>query len=217
MSESKEPIRVLVVDDHPIVRQGLRSLLSNYADLLVVGEADQLRQAVETACHRQVDVVLLDIRLSGATGIEVARALRAEAPQARIIMLTSYDDDDYLIGALDAGACGYLLKSVSDESLVSAIRAVHRGERLISPTLLDRMVQQFADARRLQVRRESGLSDEDIRVLALIAAGAANEEIGAALNWSMASVKRKLQRIFEVMGVAGRAQAAAEAVRRGLV
>jgi DNA-binding NarL/FixJ family response regulator len=216
MDTSSRPIRILVVDDHPIVRQGLRSLLSTYADMQIVAEAEQQRQALEAAQQHRPDVVLLDIRLPGTSGIEVARMLRREVPEARIIILTSYDNDDYLIGALQAGASGYLLKSVSDESLVSAIRAVHRGERLISPSLLDRVLQQFTELRRSQVRQDTGLSDEDIRVLGLIAAGASNEEIGAALNWSIASVKRKMQHIFERLGVTSRAQAAAEAVRRGL-
>ncbi|MGH2409050.1 MAG: response regulator [Chloroflexota bacterium] len=216
MEERGEPIRILVVDDHPIVRQGLRSLLANYPDMLIVGEAEQLRQAVETALWRQPDVVLLDIRLSGTTGIEVARALRREVPSARVIMLTSYDNDEYLVDAIQAGAVGYLLKSVSDDRLVSAIRAAYRGDRLISPSLLNHVLQQFAEMRHSQARQESGLSDEDVRVLALIASGAGNEEIGVALNWSMASVKRKLQHIFGLLGVSSRAQAAAEAVRRGL-
>lgn len=205
MSTEGEPIRILVVDDHPIVRQGLGSLLANYPDLLIVGEAEQLRQAVETAQARQPDVVLLDIRLADTTGIEVARALHREVPNARVIMLTSYDNDEYLVDALQAGAIGYLLKSVSDDRLVSAIRAAYRGDRLINPSLLNHVLQQFAEMRHSQARQEIGLSDEDIRVLGLIAGGASNEEIVAALNWSTASVKRKLQHIFESLGVGGRA------------
>lgn len=205
MSTEGEPIRILVVDDHPIVRQGLRSLLANYPDLLIVGEAEQLRQAVETAQARQPDVVLLDIRLADTTGIEVARALHREVPNARVIMLTSYDNDEYLVDALQAGAIGYLLKSVSDDRLVSAIRAAYQGDRLINPSLLNHVLQQFAEMRHSQARQEIGLSDEDIRVLGLIAGGASNEEIVAALNWSTASVKRKLQHIFESLGVGGRA------------
>jgi DNA-binding NarL/FixJ family response regulator len=184
--------------------------------MLIVAEAEQQRQAIESAQKHQPDVVLLDIRLPGGTGIEAARALRRHAPSARIIMLTSYDDDEYLYGALEAGASGYLLKSASDETLIAAIRAVQRGERLITPSLMDRMIQQFAHLRRSQVKQETGLSDEDIEVLSMIAAGASNEEIGASLNWSTASVKRKVQHIFECLGVTTRAQAAAEAVRRGL-
>src|SRR5438045_3278353 len=122
MEQGNRSIRILVVDDHPIVRQGLRSLLSNYPDMLIVAEAEHQRQALAAAREHLPDVVLLDIRLPGATGIEVARILRQEVPEARIIILTSYDNDEYLIGALQAGASGYLLKSVSDESLVSAIR-----------------------------------------------------------------------------------------------
>jgi DNA-binding NarL/FixJ family response regulator len=184
--------------------------------MLIVAEAEHQRQAIEAAQKHQPDVVLLDIRLPGGTGIDVARALRLHTPDARIIMLTSYDNDEYLYGALEAGASGYLLKSASDEVLIAAIRAVQRGERLITPSLMDRMIEQFTQLRRSKVRQGTGLSDEDIEVLGMIAAGASNEEIGAALNWSMASVKRKVQHIFERLGVTTRAQAAAEAVRRGL-
>lgn len=216
MDERREPIRILVVDDHPIVRQGLRSLLSSYADLQIVAEAEQQRQALEAAKRHRPDVALLDIRLAGSSGIELARSLRRDLPGIRIIMLTSYDNDEYLAGALHAGADGYLLKSASDEMLVSSIRAVHRGERLISPTLLDRMLRQFAEMRQSQVQREAGMSDEDMQVLQLIAAGASNDDISTSLNWSKTSVKRKVQHIFERLGVTTRAQAAAEAVRRGL-
>lgn len=217
MSSASQPIRILVVDDHPIVRQGVRSLLSTYPDVQIVAEADNPRHALEAALHHRPDVVLLDIRLPGATGIEVTRRLRESLPHVRIILLTSYDDDEYLIGAVQAGAHGYLLKSVSDDMLLWAIRAVHRGERLLSPDLLDRVLRQFAESRRSQIQGEIGLGDEDIRVLHMLADGASNDTIGVALNWSKTSVKRKVQHIFDRLGVTTRAQAAAEAVRRGLI
>ena len=217
MDASPRPIRILIVDDHPVVRQGLRSLLSNHADLQIIAEAGQAQQAFAAIKQDSPDIVLLDIRLPGMTGIEVARQIHRDYPQIRIIMLTSYDDDEYLVGALQAEAQAFLLKSVSDETLVWTIRAVHRGERLISPELLDRMLRQFAQVRYQQIQQEVGLSDQDIQVLQRVAAGASNEEIAKELGWSRASIKRKVQHIFDQLGVMTRAQAAAEAVRRGLV
>jgi DNA-binding NarL/FixJ family response regulator len=217
MDTPRQPIRILIVDDHPVVRQGLRSLLSNHADLQIIAEAEHAQQALAAVKQDCPDIVLLDIRLPGITGIEVARQIHREYPQTRIIMLTSYDDDEYLIGALQADARAYLLKSVSDETLVWTIRAVHRGERLISPELLERMLRQFAQVRFQQIQQEVGLSDQDIQVLQRMAAGASNEEIARELGWSKASIKRKVQHIFDQLGVMTRAQAAAEAVRRGLV
>lgn len=216
LKQESHPIRILVVDDHPIVRQGLRSLLSAYADLQIVAEAGNPQQALEAADLYQPDVVLLDVRLPGASGVEVARQLRRERPTANVILLTSFDDDDYLRGALDAGVRGYLLKSVSDDRIVWSIRAVYRGERLISPELMDRMLSQFSQTRASQIQAEVGLSEQDVAVLRRMAAGASNDEIGLELGWSKASVKRKVQRIFDQLGVTTRAQAAAEAVRRGL-
>jgi DNA-binding NarL/FixJ family response regulator len=199
------------------VRQGLRSLLSNHADLQIVAEAGQAQEAFAAVKQENIDIVLLDIRLPGMTGIEVARQIHRDYPHIRIIMLTSYDDDEYLVGALQAEAQAYLLKSVSDDTLVWTIHAVHRGERLISPELLERMLRQFAQVRYQQIQQEVGLSDQDIQVLQRVAAGASNEEIAKELGWSRASIKRKVQHIFDQLGVMTRAQAAAEAVRRGLV
>ncbi|HEY7126777.1 MAG TPA: response regulator transcription factor [Ktedonobacterales bacterium] len=217
MDNSRPPIRILVVDDHPVVRQGLRSLLSGHPDLQIVAETAHAQEALAAARQESPDVVLLDIRLPGATGVEVARQLQRDFPEMRIIMLTSYDDDEYLIGAMQAGAQAYLLKSVSDETLVWTIRAVHRGERLISPQLLDRMLRQFAQVRNHQIQQETGLSDQDLQVLQRVVAGASNNEIARELGWSKASIKRKVQHIFDQLGVMTRTQAAAEAVRRGLV
>jgi two-component system response regulator DevR len=217
MENSRSPIRILVVDDHPVVRQGLRSLLSGHSDLQIVAEASHAQEALAAARQESPDVVLLDIRLPGATGVEVARQLQRDFPDMHLIMLTSYDDDEYLVGAMQAGAQAYLLKSVSDETLVWTIRAVSRGERLISPELLDRMLRQFAQVRYHQIQQEAGLSDQDLQVLHRVVAGASNDEIARELGWSKASIKRKVQHIFDQLGVMSRTQAAAEAVRRGLV
>lgn len=210
-------IRVMVVDDHPIVRQGVRSLLSNYSDLMLVGEADGSLSALDLAERVAPDVILLDIRMPGTSGVETARRLCRQCPEAKILMLTSFDDQEYVAGALQAGAHGYILKSASDEMLVSAVRAVYRGERVLSPTVMDRVVHEFAEYSRERASRASGLSDDERRILRLLTAGASNPKIAAELYLSETTVKRKLQDIFEKLGVATRAQAAAEAVRRGLV
>ncbi len=210
-------IRVLVVDDHPLVRQGVRSLLSNYPDLALVGEAEDAAGALRLAEAAAPDVILLDIRMPGMGGVETARLLSRQQPAAKILMLTSFDDQEYVTGALQAGAHGYLLKSISDETLVSAVRAVYRGERVLSPAVMDRVVQQFTEYSRERALHDAGLSDDEGRILALLVAGASNPKIAAQLYLSETTVKRKLQDIFEKLGVSTRAQVAAEAVRRGLV
>jgi DNA-binding NarL/FixJ family response regulator len=210
-------IRVLVVDDHPLVRQGVRSLLSNYADLVLVGEAEDAAGALREAETTTPDVILLDIRMPGMGGVETARLLSRLQPAAKILMLTSFDDEEYVTGALQVGAHGYLLKSVSDEMLASAVRAVYRGERVLSPAVMDQVVQQFTEYSRERALHDAGLSDDEGRILALLVAGASNPKIAAQLYLSETSVKRKLQDIFEKLGVGTRAQLAAEAVRRGLV
>lgn len=212
-----ERIRVMVVDDHPVVRQGLRSLLSNYPDLILVGEAEGSPGALDLVERVAPDVILLDIRMPGTSGVETARLLCRQCPAAKILMLTSFDDQEYVAGALQAGAHGYILKSASDERLVSAVRAVYRGERVLSPTVMDRVVHEFTEYSRERAQRQTGLSDDERRILHMLAAGASNPKIAAEMYLSETTVKRKLQDIFEKLGVTTRAQAAAEAVRRGLV
>lgn len=210
------PIRILIVDDHPIVRQGLRSLLSNYPDMTLVGEADSAPAAVELARGAMPDVILLDIRMPGMSGVEAARLLSRQHPTAKILMLTSFDDEEYVTGALQAGAIGYVLKSASDETLAQAVRAVYRGERVLSPRVMNRVIEQFTDYSRERAIREIGLTDDEYRILGLLVAGASNPKIAAELHLSETTVKRKLQDVFEKLNVTTRAQAAAEAVRRGL-
>lgn len=210
------PIRILIVDDHPIVRQGLRSLLSNYPDMTLAGEADSAPAAVELARQTAPDVILLDIRMPGMSGVEAARILSRQHPTTKILMLTSFDDEEYVKGALQAGAIGYVLKSASDETLAQAVRAVYRGERVLSPRVIDRVVEQFTDYSRERAIRETGLTEDEYRILSLLVAGASNPKIAVELHLSETTVKRKLQDVFEKLSVTTRAQAAAEAVRRGL-
>ena len=211
------PIRVVIVDDHPIVRQGVRSVLANHADIQAVGEADNATSLFANLDSFAPDVILVDIRMPGQNGIEITQRLKREHPEFKVIVLTTYDDDEYLFGAMRAGADGYLLKSASHDVLADAIRQVSRGERMLSPGLVDKMMREFQELAKDKTRTESGLTDQELEVLKMIAAGATNKEIAEKLFWSEVTVKRKVQDILEKMGVANRAQAVAEAGKRGLL
>ena len=211
------PIQVLIVDDHHIVRQGVRSVLAIHADLHVIGEADgapSLFAFLETA---RPNVILLDIRMPGQNGIEVTQRLKRDFADIKVIILTTYEDDEFLFGALRAGADGYLLKSASPQVLADAIRKVARGERLLSSALVSKLMREFQELAQDKTRAESGLTDQELTVLRMIAAGATNKDIAEKVFWSEVTVKRKVQDILEKMGVANRAQAVAEAAKRGLL
>ncbi|MFQ5593825.1 MAG: response regulator [Anaerolineae bacterium] len=212
-----ERIRILIADDHPIVRQGIRSLLTQYGDLEVAGEAASGPAVLEQVAQIQPDVVLLDVRMAGANGIEIARQLRRERPETRIIILTTYDDEEYLFGALQVGAHAYLLKDVSLDTLPAAIRAVHQGERLLSPLLVDNVLREFQSLATEKLRRDAGLSNEEQRILQLVAEGATNREIAEQLFWSEVTVKKKLQEVLEKLNAANRTHAVVKAIRQGLI
>jgi len=210
-------IRVLIVDDHPIVRQGVRSVLANHSDIEVVGEAEGAASLFANMPLLKPDVVLLDIRMPGQSGIEITQRLKREHPQVKVILLSTYDDEEFLFGALRAGAEGYLLKSASNDVLASSIRQIGRGERLLSPSLVSKVMREFKNLAKEKTRTDSGLTDQELQVLQMIAEGATNKEIAEKLFWSEVTVKRKVQDILEKMGVANRAQAVAEAGKRGLL
>ncbi len=212
-----EPIRVLLVDDHPIVRQGVRSVLANHPDIEVVGEADSGNTLFASLETLRPNVILLDVRMPGPNGIEITQRLKREHPDIKVIVLSTYDEDEFLLGALRAGAEGYLLKSASAQVLASAIRQVGQGERLLSPQLVGKLMREFQDMAKEKARSDSGLTDQELQVLRMIAAGATNKEIAEKLYWSEVTVKRKVQDILEKMGVANRAQAVADAAKRGLL
>ena len=217
MSSDWRPVRVLIVDDHAVVRHGLRSLLAGHPDLEVVGEAENGAEVLPLLADRAADVVLLDIQMKGQTGLEIARRVRHAHPATRIIILTTYDDEGYLREALEAGVDGYLLKSASHESLPDSIRAVMRGEKLLSPPLVSAVVSNYQKLAQEHARREAGLTAEELQVLAAIAEGASNKDLAERFFWSEATVKRRVQEIIEKLGATSRAQAIAEAVRRGWI
>lgn len=217
------PIRIIIIDDHPIVRQGISSLLSNYREFALVGEADNGADALNLVLAVQPDVILLDIRLPGESGLDILNGILRQQPPARVLMLTSFEDEEYVMRALRSGAYGYVLKSVSDDLLVNAIRAVHRGEKVLSSQITDQVIRYALreHGKGAQPKTAAGspppLDEEAITILRLLVKGASNAEIGETLFMSQTTVKRKLRQIFETMNVQTRAQAAAEAVRRGTV
>ena len=216
-SESWQPIRILIVDDHPVVRHGLKSLLAGHPGLDVIGEAGDGAEVLPWLASHETDVILLDIQMKGQDGIEVARRVLCSHPEIKIIILTTFDDESYLHNALEAGVHGYLLKSVSHESLPDSIRAVMRGERLLSPSLVSTVVTNYQALAREHAQREAGLTPEELEILAAIAEGASTKEVAERFFWSEATVKRKIQEILEKLGVTSRVQAIAEAMRRGWI
>jgi DNA-binding NarL/FixJ family response regulator len=210
-------ITVLLVDDHPVVIEGLRKVLATAGDLSIAGEAHDAAGAIELARTLRPDVILLDLRMPGASGVQAVRRLRDLESRSAVIILTSYGDQAYVRQALEAGADGYLLKSTPPEQLITAIRNAARGRRALSPELIDSVLGDLAGLAREQTRRDADLSEEDREILRKAAEGATNREIGNALGRSEIAVKKRLQVIFAKLGAVDRAHAVAEAIRRGLI
>ncbi|MFN8456299.1 MAG: response regulator transcription factor [Anaerolineae bacterium] len=211
-------IRILVVDDHQIVRQGIRSLLSNYPDFEIVGEAADGATALQLVEKLRPDVTLLDIRMPGESGLEVLRHIRQLQPEAKVLMLTSFDDEEYVLTALRDGAQGFVLKSVSDEMLTQAIHSVCRGERALSPQITEQVVRRATSPPPPPVMEPSlAFSPDEQQILRLLVEGSGNAAIAGQLYISSTTLKRKLRRLFAKLEVQTRSQAVAEAVRRGLV
>lgn len=210
-------IRVLIVDDHPVVRHGLKSMLSRTNDIDVVGEASDAETVTDMVVALQPDVVIMDIRLPGKSGLSIVPMLRKAYPWLKIVILTSYDEDEYLFGALRAGAHAYLLKSVAHEKLATTVRAVYTGERTLSPDLVGRVLQEFEALAQQSSRQDHDLTQEEIKILHLIAAGRTSKEIAASLHWSEVTVKRRIAAILEKLNVRTRAQAVADAARKGII
>lgn len=212
-----EIIRVLIADDHPVFRYGLRSLLANDPEIEVVGEAENAADVVVDVDRFRPDVVLLDIRMPGPTGIEVAWRLRHRYPETKVLMLTAHDDDEYLLDALQAGVHGYLLKSTSHQVLPSAIRAVCTGQKLLTPEQINKVLEQFETLAQKQVRQELQLTDVELKILKHLARGNSYSEMSEHLYLSEPTIKRKIQGILTKMEANTRTQAVAEAIRLGLI
>lgn len=210
-------IRVLLADDVALFRSGLRALLSSVSGLVIVGEAVDGAQAVRLAERHRPDVALVDLKMPGLDGVEATRRIRIAVPGCRVVVLTTFDDDDLLFAALRAGASGYLLKDLSAERLVEAIHAAARGESVLAPRVVGKVVAEFA--RMTPQPRPTGpaLSPRESEVLRLLARGAANKEIAEALGISEGTVKNHLTSLFGKLGVTQRTQAALRARELGLL
>ncbi len=206
-------IRVLLVDDHEMVRVGLRTILGGYQGIRVVGEAGTVREAVAEAARLTPDVVLMDIRLPDGDGVEACRTIRAARPQCRVVMLTSYADDEALISSVLAGASGYLLKQTRGQEVVRAIEEAAAGRSLLDPAAAARLLQHFRDLARGRDEL-SQLTSQERRVLELVAEGKTNREIGEALNLAEKTVKNYVSSILSKLQLRRRTEAAVYAAQR---
>ena len=210
-----EPIRVLVVDDHAVVRAGLRGLLELQDGIEVVGDAENGASGVEAAARLSPDVILMDLVMPELDGVSAMRELRKRLPEARVIVLTSFLDDDKLLPALRAGAAGYLLKNAEPQEVVRAVRTAHAGGTLLDPVVAARLVETLAtDERGDPIER---LTPREREVLVLIARGYANKRIALELGLAEKTVKTHVGHVLAKLGVSDRTQAAVWAVRAGLV
>jgi DNA-binding NarL/FixJ family response regulator len=201
-------IRVLCVDDHPLVRKGIAAILANEPNITIVGEADNGHDALQRYRELEPDVVLMDLRMRGWDGIETVRAIRTEFPDARIIALTSFDGDHDIYRALEAGVRGYLLKETAHLDIVQAIVAVHAGRRMMAPGVVERISEYFPGV---------ALTLRETEVLELVAQGYGNKDIAQQLGTASGTAKLHVQHVIEKLGASDRTHAVAIAVRRGIL
>jgi DNA-binding NarL/FixJ family response regulator len=213
---AENPIRVLIADDHTVVRDGLAAVLSRRPGITVVGEASNGVEAVEKAQDLHPDVILMDLRMPEMDGAEAMRRIRERDPDVRFLVLTTFDNDEYIFEAIQAGAKGYLLKDASREDLFRAVAAVYRGESLIQPAVASRVLDRFVELSQRTVPGET-LSEREIEVLRLMARGAANKEIASALFISESTVKTHIANIFQKLDVNDRTEAVTTALQKGII
>jgi DNA-binding NarL/FixJ family response regulator len=207
------PIRILIADDHPIVRDGLRAMLSTQADFVVAGEAADGLEALAQAAALRPDVILLDLEMPGLNGVATVQRLREADAQARVIVFTAYDTDELIMAAVRAGVQGYLLKGVPREEIFQAIRVVHAGGSLLQPLVASKLLRQVSTPH----PAPAALSAREAEVLRMLAQGKTNKEIAAALVISERTVKFHVRSVFGKLGATNRTEAVSMAVQRGLV
>lgn len=217
-------IRLLLVDDQALFREGLRTLLKLVPDFVLVGEASNGQEAIEAARRHLPDVILMDLRMPGVNGVEATRAIResSSTPRPQVLVLTTFDHDEEVFAALAAGAIGYLLKDVPSEKLADAIRCAARGQSILEPAVASKVVHEFARLQAKQQRRVSQpliepLSSREIEVLEQLATGRSNKEIAAHLNIAEGTVKNHMSQVLTKLAVQDRTQAALKARELGLL
>lgn len=217
----EEPITILLVDDHNLVREGFARMLELEEDFVVVGQAASADEALEKARELKPDIILMDIKLKGITGIEATRMIKKELPDTEVIILSMYDEEEYVREAVKAGATGYVLKDISQEELIRNIKVVHSGGSYIQPSLARKVLRDLATTKTKTTSSRASsireLSDREIEVLQHVAEGNSNKEVAAALSISEKTVKAHLRSVFRKLEVGDRAQAVATAMRKGLV
>jgi DNA-binding NarL/FixJ family response regulator len=222
-SEQSKRIRLLLADDHAVVRAGTRELLERQPDLHIVGEAADGEEAVRLAQELQPHVVVMDVRMPKMSGVEATRRIKAECPDVRVLVLTAHDDDEYIFALLQAGANGYLLKTAEIDELVKAIRAVAAGQSALAPTVAGKVVAQFTSGKTLPdvltnaQDQYEGLTERELGILKLVGKGLSNKQIGKNLFISDRTVQAHLSNIFSKLSVSSRTEAVMYAVRKGWI
>lgn len=217
------PIKVLLADDHVVVRAGTRQLIERHPDISVVGEASNGQEAVDLAANLLPDVVVMDVRMPGMGGIEATRHIKEEYPQIAVLVLTAHDDDEYVFALLQAGANGYLLKTAEADELVKAIRTVMSGQLALTPAVAGKVVSQFTSGKTLPdlvsniEHNYGGLTEREMDILRLVGKGLTNKEIGRNLYISDRTVQAHLSNIFSKLDVSSRTEAVMHAVRQGWI
>lgn len=213
-----EPTRIVLADDHWLMRDETRRILEQCLDLKVVGEAEDGPQALELAEHLQPDIIVLDIRMPKLNGIEVVRQMKERSPRTKVLILTAYDDDDYILAVMAAGALGYLLKTARANELIDAVRRVHQGEPVLHPAIAAKVARLWARNRDSTGQEFSQpLSSREREVMQLAAKGLRNKAIADKLNISTRTVEGHFNSIFNKLGVSSRLEAVLYAISRHLV
>lgn len=208
-------LRVLIAEDHAVVREGTREILARDPGLEVVGEAEDGNQALQLAIALSPDVVVLDLRLPGLSGIEVAQRLQTLLPKTRTLVLSAYDDDEYVLAAMDAGAAGYLLKTAHGSEVVGAIYAISRGEVVLTAGIAAKLLRNRRDVRMRQDEEDDQLTEREMEILRMAARGLRNKDIARALRLSIRTVEGHLSHVFAKLGVTSRTEAIIYGVHRG--
>lgn len=210
-------LKIMLVDDHEVVRLGIKALLSNYPEYEVVTEASNAEEAISRAVEYKPDVIIMDIRLPGKSGIDATKEIVEELPDIKIIMLTSFAEDDLLFDAINAGAYGYILKQIGSDDLLNALDAIGRGEALLDPALTQKVFKRVREASRKATDEAfAALSDQELRILSLISEGKTNKQIASDIFLSEKTVRNYVSSILSKLNLSTRSEAAAYAVKHSV-